>query len=199
MIEINSIEDLKPYVKYVPSKYFNGNYSYMMIEIVEDGKLSDVTINCGLDLSFSLDNVYNNVFGVEEAIANDTMSEWCEIQLYANNIYVKKEIFCNYIECENLYFEDNVSANFLVVNNEIWGDRAIFASDIRCHTLRADFVSSKMVNAINFKANKFYNSDTLFVNFSFCQPDFPKEITRKWQGVKVHRYEFEKADLKIPF
>ena len=36
MIEINSIEDLKPFMKYVPAKYVNGSSSYLNFEITKD-------------------------------------------------------------------------------------------------------------------------------------------------------------------
>ena len=60
MIEINSIEDLKPFMKYVPAKYVNGYISYLSFEIVENGEVQDVAINCQLDLTYSFDNIFNN-------------------------------------------------------------------------------------------------------------------------------------------
>ena len=56
---INSIEDLKPFMKYVPAKYGNGYISYLSFEIVENGEVQDVAINCQLDLTYSFIYIYN--------------------------------------------------------------------------------------------------------------------------------------------
>ena len=91
MIEINSIEDLKPFMKYVPAKYVNGYISYLSFEIVENGEVQDVAINCQLDLTYSFDNIFNNLFNVDEIFANDYMSQGCDIRFIAKVVIATTE------------------------------------------------------------------------------------------------------------
>lgn len=198
MIEINSIEDLKPFMKYVPAKYVDGSSSYLNFEITKDGELQDVTINCELDLTFSFDNIFNNLFNVDDIIANDCMSQSCNIRFIAKDIYIKKEFVCDYVKCDNIYFEDNVCINFLVSYGYVKG-KSISSRDIMCNTLDALHVNCDCVNMLNFKANSFYSNNTEFSNVIFHQPDFDKELIDSWQGVKRDKYDLAKNYEVLPF
>lgn len=191
MVEINSIEDLKPFMKYVPAKYVNGNSSYLNFELTKDGELQDVTINCELDLTFSFDNIFNNLFNVDDIIANDRMSQSCNIRFIAKDIYIKKEFVCDYVKCENLYFDYMVSINFLIAYGNVKGS-SITSGDIMCHSLEVDIVNCKWVNMLEFKAEYFHSYNTEFSNVTFHQPDFAESLVNSWQGVKRDRYDLAK-------
>ena len=198
MIEINSIEDLKPFMKYVPAKYVNGYISYLSFEIVENGEVQDVTINCQLDLTYSFDNIFNNLFNVDEIFANDYMSQGCDIRFIAKDIYIKKKFVCDYVKCDNIYFEDNVSIDFLVSYGDVKG-KSISSNDIMCNTLDALHVNCKCVNMLEFKAEYFHSYNTEFSNVTFHQQDFDKELIDSWQGVRRDKYDLAKSYERLPF
>ena len=194
MLEINNIEDLKPYVKYVPAKYNNGKTASIVFEIMQDGKLDDVTINCNIDLSFD----FIDVFGVEVLYENDKDAVNYEIRFIAKDIYAKKNFVCEHVKCENLQFEEDVAFNCLLTNDKVKG-KSISALDIKCSCLDADYVYSKVVNAIIFEAKTFYGKDILFTNVSFHQPDFPESLVNTWKGVKIDKNQFVIDYDYLPF
>ena len=198
MFEINSIEDLKPFMKYVPAKYVNGNRSCLNFEFTKDDKVQDVIVNCELDLNFSFDNIFNNLFNIDEIFAKDYMAQSCDINFIAKDIYLKKNFVCDYVKCDNIFCEGHVSINFLVSYGKVRG-KDIYCRDIMCDTLEANYVSCSCVNMLKFKAEKFYSGNTEFTEVSFHQPDFDKELIDSWQGVKINQYELAKDYEKIPF
>ena len=198
MIEINSIEDLKPFMKYVSAKYVDGSSSYLNFEITKDGELQDVTINCELDLTFSFDNIFNNLFNVDDIFAKDYMSQSCDIRFIAKDIYLKKNFVCDYVKCDNIYFEDNVCINFLVSYGDVKG-KSISSRDIMCNTLDSLHVNCDCVNMLEFKAEYFHSYNTEFSNVIFHQPDFDKELIDSWQGVRRDKYDLAKNYEVLPF
>ena len=194
MLEINSIEDLKPYAQYIPAKYNNGKCGAFVFEIMRDGELDDVTINCHLELSFD----FLDVLGMVELYENDEYAVEYEIRFNAKDIYAKKEFICEHVKCNNLEFDESVSFNCLLANDNVRG-KSISASNIRCCCLEADYVYSKVISVIIFEAKTFYGKDILFTNASFHQPDFPESLINTWKGVKIDKNQFVIDYDYLPF
>jgi hypothetical protein len=198
MIEINNIEDLRPYIKYIPAKLINGNTSYLNFEMAENGELQDVVINCKLDLTFSFDNIFSNLFNIENTIAEDTIAQICDIRFIAKDVYANTEFICDYMECDNLYFKDKVSLKFLVASGMVKG-KSISSMDIMCDTLDAEYVYCSCVNVINFKAKSHYGKDMVMTNVSFHHPVFAESLVKSWKGVKVKKYNLVNNYDTCPF
>ena len=198
MVEINSIEDLRPFMKYVPAKYVNGYFSCLSFEIVENGEVQDVTINCELDLTFSMDNVFCDLFNVENMIAEDRLAEFCEIRLIAKNIYVKQPLKIEHIKCDNIYFDQNVTIDVLVAYGNVKGE-SIHSTDIMCDSLNAKYVYCNCINALKFRARCLFGGDVFMENVTFHNPDFPEDLVNSWNGVKRDRYDLTKNIDSLPF
>ena len=198
MVEINSVEDLKPFMKYVPAKYVNGKSAYLNFEITTNDELQDVTINCELDLTFSFDNIFSNLFNVEELIAHDYMAQSCDIKFVAKNIYIKNNFICDYVKCDNIYFNKDITINFLVAYGTVKG-KTIYSRDIMCHTIYTRHVNCDCVNVIKFRSKSFYSNGIFFSNVTYHQPDFSENLIDSWHGVKINKYEIAKDYEKLPF
>jgi len=180
MIVINRIEELIPYAKYVEAKYTNGEFSYLKFEIEQDGELQDVTFNCGAELNFSFDNVLENIFGVEDLIANDEYAESCEVRLVAKDIYTKTNFACEVVECENFYFDDKVDIDFLTVKHSVKGNN-INARCITCEYLDVDTINCDDFSVVDFNARFFIHQDVSFECVSFHNPTFVNCNEKSWE------------------
>jgi len=193
MIEINSMLDLKPYVRYIPAKYTNGYCSQILFEIKNNNKLEDITINCDLELSFETISIFNLI----ETFEHDVDAQDYEIKLIANDIYAKRQLSCEIVECTSLIFDDNVSLTFLTCYGDVKGKR-IVSNDILCVNLRADFASCYFISANNVFANTFHCRGVKFTNVTFHEPNFAEGVIKDWKGVQLDKIKFQHYN-DIPF
>ena len=177
MIEINSIEDLKSYAKYIPNKYNNGIESCISFEIMQEGKLADVSINCELELTID----FFRFFDMVEFTDFDKNTESYDIKFLAKNIYAKKSFVCGCVECENLYVEDKVAFTSLDVKGNIEG-QSVSSMDLVCNYIDVDYLYCNFLNAANLYVRTLYSNDTVFSNVSYHNPVFPDELVKSWNG-----------------
>ena len=198
MIEINTIEDLKPYAKYVETKYTDGCCSSLIFEIVENGVLADVKFINPIDLTFSLDNVGDNVFDIEEKIAEDNLAVMTNIKLVAKDICAMEKFVCDYVECENFYCENIAKIDFLLVKFNIKGD-TIIANNVACERIDVDFVKCDDVSVVDFKAGKFIYDDIEFTGFEYHSPTFAEKKEKSWNIEKYNANFILYQQVKGPF
>ncbi|MBE5738953.1 MAG: hypothetical protein E7354_04425 [Clostridiales bacterium] len=177
MIEINKIEDLKPFIKYVDKKYTNGIYPAINFEFKIHGELQDVEIKCDLQL---IEENMNIFYGeLDDVLSLVDIDEGYCVNFFAKNVYAKKIFDCEHLKCENFYIEKESKVDFLVVADTIKG-RILKAQDIFCDNLDIDIVDCSFLNALNVKAKVYKGKGAVFTNVEYHNPDFPKELVESW-------------------
>ena len=73
MIRINSIQELKPYVSYIESKYIDGLHSHVVISFEKEGKLDKAIIDCKCELREPNKKI-QKIIGVDKQVMADKHS-----------------------------------------------------------------------------------------------------------------------------
>ena len=104
MIRINSIEELKPYVSYIESKYIDGMHSHIVISFEKDGKLDKAIIDCKCELREPNKKIQKTL-GVDKLIEKDKYVQYVLVEIHAKELILNDKSSCSKIVCEGLYIK----------------------------------------------------------------------------------------------
>ena len=104
MIRINSLEELKPYVSYIESKYIDGLHSHIVISFEKEGKLDKAIIDCKFELR-EPDKKLQNILGVDKLIEKVKYVQYVLVEIYAKELMLNDKSSFSEIVCDALYYK----------------------------------------------------------------------------------------------
>lgn len=153
MIRINSIEELKPYVSYIESKYIDGLHSHIVISFEKDGKLDKAIIDCKCEFR-EPNKKLQKILGVDKLIEKDKYVQYVLVEIHAKELILNDKSSCSKIVCEGLYIKkgkklrvDYVEAKSFVGGGSIkaygiWSD-VLYVQKLDCERIECKTISVK--------------------------------------------------------
>ena len=153
MIRINSIEELKPYVSYIESKFIDGMHSHIVISFKKDGKLDKAIIDCKCELR-EPDKKLQKILGVDKQVMADKYVQYVLVEIHAKELILNDKSSCSKIVCEGLYIKkgkklrvDYVEAKNFVGGGTIkaygiWSD-VLYVQKLDCERIECKTISVK--------------------------------------------------------
>ena len=153
MIRINSIEELKPYVSYIESKYIDGLHSHIVISFEKDGKLDKAIIDCKCELREPNKKI-QKILGVDKQVMADKYAQYVLVEIHAKELILNDKSSCSKIVCEGLYIKkgkklriDYVEAKNFVGGGSIkaygiWSD-VLYVQKLDCERIECKTISVK--------------------------------------------------------
>jgi hypothetical protein len=153
MIRINSIEELKPYVSYIESKYIDGLHSHIVISFEKDGKLDKAIIDCKCELR-EPNNKIQKILGVDKQVMADKYAQYVLVEIHAKELILNDKSSCSKIVCEGLYIKkgkklrvDYVETKNFVGGGSIkaygiWSD-VLYVQKLDCERIECKTISVK--------------------------------------------------------
>ena len=153
MIRINSLEELKPYVSYIESKYIDGLHSHIVISFEKDGKLDKAIIDCKCELR-EPNKKLQKILGVDNQVMADKYAQYVLVEIHAKELILNDKSSCSKIVCEGLYIKkgkklrvDYVEAKNFVGGGSIkaygiWSD-VLYVQKLDCERIECKTISVK--------------------------------------------------------
>ena len=153
MIRINSLEELKPYVSYIESKYIDGLHSHIVISFEKEGKLDKAIIDCKCELR-KPNKTIQKTLGVDKQVMADKYVQYVLVEIHAKELILNDKSSCSKIVCEGLYIKkgkklrvDYVEANKFVGGGTIkaygiWSD-VLYVQKLDCERIECKTISVK--------------------------------------------------------
>jgi hypothetical protein len=153
MIRINSIQELKPYVSYIESKYIDGLHSHIIISFEKDGKLDKAIIDCKCELREPNKKIQKTL-GIDKQVMADKYAQYVLVEIHAKELILNDKSSCSKIVCEGLYIKkgkklrvDYVEANKFVGGGTIkaygiWSD-VLYVQKLDCERIECKTISVK--------------------------------------------------------
>ena len=153
MIRINSIEELKPYVSYIESKYIDGMHSHIVISFKKEGKLDKAIIDCKCELR-EPNKTLQKILGVDKQVMADKYVQYGLVEIHAKELILNDKSSCSKIVCEGLYIKkgkklrvDYVEAKNFVGGRTIkaygiWYD-VLYVQKLDCERIECKTISVK--------------------------------------------------------
>ena len=153
MIRINSIQELKPYVSYIESKYIDGQHSHISISFEKDGKLDKAVIDCKCELREPNKKI-QKILGVDKQVIADRYAQYVLVEIHAKELILNDKSSCSKIVCEGLYIKkgkklrvDYVEAKNFVGGGTIkaygiWSD-VLYVQKLDCERIECKTISVK--------------------------------------------------------
>ena len=153
MIRINSIEELKPYVSYIESKYIDGLHSHIVISFEKEGKLDKAIIDCKCELREPNKKIQKTL-GVDKLIEKDKYVQYVLVEIHAKELILNDKSSCSKIVCAGLYIKkgkklrvDYVEAKNFVGGGSIkaygvWSD-VLYVQKLDCERIECKTISVK--------------------------------------------------------
>ena len=153
MIRINSIQELKPYVSYIESKYIDGLHSHIVISFKKDGKLDKAIIDCKCELREPNKKI-QKILGVDKQVMADKYAQYVLVEIHSKELIFNDKSSCSKIVCEGLYIKkgkklrvDYVEAKNFVGGGSIkaygiWSD-VLYVQKLDCERIECKTISVK--------------------------------------------------------
>ena len=122
MIRINSIEELKPYVSYIESKYIDGLHSHIVISFKKDGKLDKAVIDCKCELR-EPNKKLQKILGVDKLIEKDKYVQYVLVEIHAKELILNDKSSFSEIVCDGVYIKKGkeLMVNYIKAKNFVGG------------------------------------------------------------------------------
>ena len=156
MIRINSIEELKPYVSYIESKYIDGMHSHIVISFKKDGKLDKAIIDCKCELR-EPNKKLQKILGVDKLIEKDKYVQYVLVEIHAKELILNDKSSCSKIVCEGLYIKKGkkLRVDYVEAKNFVGGG-SIKAYGVFCDVLYIEKLNCERIECKTISVKKDY-------------------------------------------
>ena len=156
MIRINSIEELKPYVSYIESKYIDGMHSHIVISFEKDGKLDKAIIDCKCELR-ETNKKLQKILGVDKLIEKDKYVQYVLVEIHAKELILNDKSSCSKIVCEGLYIKKGkkLRVDYVEAKNFVGGG-SIKAYGVFCDVLYIEKLNCERIECKTISVKKDY-------------------------------------------
>ncbi len=156
MIRINSIEELKPYVSYIESKYIDGMHSHIVISFEKDGKLDKAIIDCKCELR-EPNKTLQKILGVDKLIEKDKYVQYVLVEIHAKELILNDKSSCSKIVCEGLYIKKGkkLRVDYVEAKNFVGGG-SIKAYGVFCDVLYIEKLNCERIECKTISVKKDY-------------------------------------------
>ena len=164
MIRINSIEELKPYVSYIESKYIDGLHSHIVISFEKDGKLDKAIIDCKCELR-EPDKKIQKILGVDELIEKDKYVQYVLVEIHAKELILNDKSSCSKIVCEGLYIKKGkkLRVDYVEAKNFVGGG-SIKAYGVFCDVLYIEKLNCERIECKTISVKKDYKDKVVMAD-----------------------------------
>ena len=161
MIRINSIEELKPYVSYIESKYIDGMHSHIVISFEKDGKLDKTIIDCKCELR-EPDKKIQKILGVDKLIEKDKYVQYVLVEIHAKELILNDKSSCSKIVCEGLYIKKGkkLRVDYVEAKNFVGGG-SIKAYGVFCDVLYIEKLNCERIECKTISVKKEYKDKVI--------------------------------------
>ena len=156
MIRINSIEELKPYVSYIESKYIDGLHSHIVISFEKEGKLDKAIIDCKCELR-EPDKKLQKILSVDKLIEKDKYVQYVLVEIHAKELILNDKSSCSKIVCEGLYIKKGkkLRVDYVEAKNFVCGG-SIKAYGVFCDVLYIEKLNCERIECKTISVKKDY-------------------------------------------
>ena len=156
MIRINSIEELKPYVSYIESKYIDGMHSHIVISFKKDGKLDKAIIDCKCELR-EPNKKLQKILGVDKQVMADKYVQYVLVEIHAKELILNDKSSCSKIVCEGLYIKKGkkLRVDYVEAKNFVGGG-SIKAYGVFCDVLYIEKLNCERIECKTISVKKDY-------------------------------------------
>ena len=156
MIRINSLEELKPYVSYIESKYIDGLHSHIVISFEKDGKLDKAIIDCKCELR-EPNKKLQKILGVDKLIQQDKYVQYVLVEIHAKELILNDKSSCSKIVCEGLYIKKGkkLRVDYVEAKNFVGGG-SIKAYGVFCDVLYIEKLNCERIECKTISVKKDY-------------------------------------------
>lgn len=164
MIRINSIEELKPYVSYIESKYIDGMHSHIVISFEKDGKLDKAIIDCKCELR-EPDKKLQKILSVDKLIEKDKYVQYVLIEIHAKELILNDKSSCSKIVCEGLYIKKGkkLRVDYVEAKNFVGGG-SIKAYGVFCDVLYIEKLNCERIECKTISVKKDYKDKVVMAD-----------------------------------
>ena len=153
MIRINSIEELKPYVSYIESKYIDGLHSHIVISFEKEGKLDKAIIDCKCELR-EPNKKLQKILGVDKQVMADKYAQYVLVEIHAKELILNDKSSFSEIVCGGVYIKKGkeLRVNYIKAKNfvgggtikayGIWSD-VLYVQKLDCERIECKTISVK--------------------------------------------------------
>ena len=156
MIRINSLEELKPYVSYIESKYIDGLHSHIVISFEKDGKLDKAIIDCKCELREPNKKI-QKILGVDKQVIADKYLQYVLVEIHAKELILNDKSSCSKIVCEGLYIKKGkkLRVDYVEAKNFVGGG-SIKAYGVFCDVLYIEKLNCERIECKTISVKKDY-------------------------------------------
>ena len=164
MIRINSIEELKPYVSYIESKYIDGLHSHIVISFEKDGKLDKAIIDCKCELR-EPDKKLQKILGVDKQVMADKYAQYVLVEIHAKELILNDKSSCSKIVCEGLYIKKGkkLRVDYVEAKNFVGGG-SIKAYGVFCDVLYIGKLNCERIECKTISVKKDYKDKVVMAD-----------------------------------
>ena len=164
MIRINSIEELKPYVSYIESKYIDGMHSHIVISFEKDGKLDKAIIDCKCELR-EPDKKLQKILSVDKLIEKDKYVQYVLVEIHAKELILNDKSSCSKIVCEGLYIKKGkkLRVDYVEAKNFVGGG-SIKAYGVFCDVLYIEKLNCERIECKTISVKKDYKDNVVMAD-----------------------------------
>ncbi len=161
MIRINSLEELKPYVSYIESKYIDGLHSHIVISFEKDGKLDKAIIDCECELR-EPNKKLQKILGVDKQVLADKYAQYVLVEIHAKELILNDKSSCSKIVCEGLYIKKGkkLRVDYVEAKNFVGGG-SIKAFGVFCDVLYVEKLKSERIECKTISVKKEYKDKVI--------------------------------------
>ena len=163
MIRINSIEELKPYVSYIESKYIDGLHSHIVISFEKDGKLDKTIIDCKCELR-EPDKKLQKILGVDKQVMADKYAQYVLVEIHSKEL-IFNDNSCSKIVCEGLYIKKGkkLRVDYVEAKNFVGGG-SIKAYGVFCDVLYIEKLNCERIECKTISVKKDYKDKVVMAD-----------------------------------
>ena len=156
MIRINSIQELKPYVSYIESKYIDGLHSHIVISFEKEGKLDKAIIDCKCELR-EPNKTIQKTLGVDKQVMADKYVQYVLVEIHAKELIFNDKSSCSKIVCEGLYIKKGkkLRVDYVEAKNFVGGG-SIKAYGVFCDVLYIEKLNCERIECKTISVKKNY-------------------------------------------
>ena len=164
MIRINSIEELKPYVSYIESKYIDGMHSHIVISFEKDGKLDKAIIDCKCELR-EPNKKLQKILGVDKQVMADKYAQYVLVEIHAKELILNDKSSCSKIVCEGLYIKKGkkLRVDYVEAKNFVGGG-SIKAYGVFCDVLYIEKLNCERIECKTISVKKDYKDKVVMAD-----------------------------------
>ena len=164
MIRINSIEELKPYVSYIESKYIDGMHSHIVISFEKEGKLDKAIIDCKCELR-EPNKKLQKILGVDKQVMADKYVQYVLVEIHAKELILNDKSSCSKIVCEGLYIKKGkkLRVDYVEAKNFVGGG-SIKAYGVFCDVLYIEKLNCERIECKTISVKKDYKDNVVMAD-----------------------------------